>query len=191
VDRAINELRAARPALRAAGNWIALADSTRDLARLEARRGRLRAAIEACDEVLPTLSTRTAMRCLPRADPPGAGRDPRAVRRPQCSHGSRTSDRARTAWRRRRRFVSRAHSAIASLGCPLARCLLGHSSSRSRRARWRCCGSSRPGGQSPDRRGAVRHRQHRQDPRPHRVRKARRSEPRRGGGAGRGLGLLT
>ncbi len=52
VDRAIDELRAARPAVRAAGNWIALADSTRDLARLEARRGRLRAAMEACEEVL-------------------------------------------------------------------------------------------------------------------------------------------
>jgi LuxR family transcriptional regulator, maltose regulon positive regulatory protein len=52
VDRAIDELRAARPAVRAAGNWIALADATRDLARLEARRGRLRTAIEACEEVL-------------------------------------------------------------------------------------------------------------------------------------------
>ncbi len=53
LDRAVDELRAARPAVRAAGNWIALADSTRDLARLEARRGRLRAAMEACEEVLP------------------------------------------------------------------------------------------------------------------------------------------
>jgi ATP/maltotriose-dependent transcriptional regulator MalT len=53
LDRAIDELRAARPGVRAGGNWIALADSTRDLARLEARRGRLRAAIETCEEVLP------------------------------------------------------------------------------------------------------------------------------------------
>ncbi len=52
VDRAIDELRAARPAVRASGNWVALADSTRDLARLEARRGHLRAGIEACEEVL-------------------------------------------------------------------------------------------------------------------------------------------
>ena len=52
VDRAIGELRAARPALRATGNWIALADSTRDLARSEARRGHLHAALEACDGVL-------------------------------------------------------------------------------------------------------------------------------------------
>jgi LuxR family maltose regulon positive regulatory protein len=53
VDRAVEELRAARPALRASGNWIALADSTRDLARSEARRGHLRAALRACEEVLP------------------------------------------------------------------------------------------------------------------------------------------
>jgi ATP/maltotriose-dependent transcriptional regulator MalT len=53
VDRAIDELRAARPALRATGNWIALADSTRDLARAEARRGHLRAALDECEEVLP------------------------------------------------------------------------------------------------------------------------------------------
>ena len=53
VDRAVDELRAARPALRASGNWIALADSTRDLARSEARRGHLRAALGACEEVLP------------------------------------------------------------------------------------------------------------------------------------------
>ncbi len=52
VDRAVDELQAARPALRATANWIALADSTRDLARSEARRGRLRAAFEACDGVL-------------------------------------------------------------------------------------------------------------------------------------------
>jgi LuxR family maltose regulon positive regulatory protein len=53
VDRAVDELRAARPGLRATGNWIALADASRDLARSEARRGHLRAALGACDEVLP------------------------------------------------------------------------------------------------------------------------------------------
>lgn len=39
--------------MRATGNWIGLADSTRDLARSEARRGHLRAALASCEDVLP------------------------------------------------------------------------------------------------------------------------------------------
>ncbi len=52
VDRAIDAYRAARPLLVQAGNRLAVADITRNLARLEARRGRLRAALDTCDEAL-------------------------------------------------------------------------------------------------------------------------------------------
>jgi LuxR family maltose regulon positive regulatory protein len=52
LDRAIDAYRAARPLLQLAGNRLGVADITRNLARLEVRRGRLRAALAACDEVL-------------------------------------------------------------------------------------------------------------------------------------------
>jgi LuxR family maltose regulon positive regulatory protein len=52
TDRAIDAYRVARPLLLRAGNHLAVADITRNLARLEARRGRLRAALDACDEAL-------------------------------------------------------------------------------------------------------------------------------------------
>ena len=42
----------ARPLLQLAGNRLGVADITRNLARLEVRRGRLRAALAVCDEVL-------------------------------------------------------------------------------------------------------------------------------------------
>jgi len=51
-DRAIDAYRAARPLLQLAGNTLGVADITRNLARLEVRRGRLRAAVEACDQAL-------------------------------------------------------------------------------------------------------------------------------------------
>jgi DNA-binding NarL/FixJ family response regulator len=52
LDRAIDAYRAARPVEEVARNWHAVADATRNLARLEARRGHLRAALEACDDEL-------------------------------------------------------------------------------------------------------------------------------------------
>ncbi len=52
LDRAIAAYREARPLLHLAGNRLGEADITRNLARLEVRRGRLRAALEACDEAL-------------------------------------------------------------------------------------------------------------------------------------------
>ena len=52
LDRAIDAYRAARPAEEVARNWHAVADITRNLARLEARRGHWRAALEACDDGL-------------------------------------------------------------------------------------------------------------------------------------------
>jgi ATP/maltotriose-dependent transcriptional regulator MalT len=52
LDRAFNAYRAARPLLKRAGNRLGEADITRNLARVEVRRGRLRAALAACDEVL-------------------------------------------------------------------------------------------------------------------------------------------
>jgi LuxR family maltose regulon positive regulatory protein len=52
LDRAIDAYRAARPRLQLAGNRLGVADITRNLARLEVRRGRLRAALEACDDAL-------------------------------------------------------------------------------------------------------------------------------------------
>ena len=50
LDRAIDAYRQARPLLHVAGNRLGEADITRNLARLEMRRGRLRAALAACDE---------------------------------------------------------------------------------------------------------------------------------------------
>ncbi len=55
-DRAIDAYRAARPVEERARNWIAVADITRNHARLEARRGRVHAALEECDAVLATLA---------------------------------------------------------------------------------------------------------------------------------------
>jgi LuxR family transcriptional regulator, maltose regulon positive regulatory protein len=52
LDRAIDAYRAARPRLELAGNRLAVADITRNLARLEVRRGRLRAALDTCDQAL-------------------------------------------------------------------------------------------------------------------------------------------
>ena len=52
LDRAIGAYREARPLLHLAGNRLGEADITRNLARLEVRRGRLRAALAACDEAL-------------------------------------------------------------------------------------------------------------------------------------------
>ena len=52
LDRAIAAYREARPLLQLAGNRLAAADITRNLARLELGRGRLRAALTTCDEVL-------------------------------------------------------------------------------------------------------------------------------------------
>ena len=52
LDRAIDAYREARPLLHLAGNRLGVADITRNLARLEVRRGRLRAALEVCDEAL-------------------------------------------------------------------------------------------------------------------------------------------
>ncbi len=52
LDRAFDAYKAARPLLRLAGNKLGEADITRNLARIEVRRGRLRAALAACDEVL-------------------------------------------------------------------------------------------------------------------------------------------
>ncbi len=52
LDRAIAAYRTARPLLHLAGNWLGEADITRNLARLEVRRGRLRVALAACDEAL-------------------------------------------------------------------------------------------------------------------------------------------
>jgi LuxR family maltose regulon positive regulatory protein len=52
LDRAIAAYREARPLLHLAGNRLGEADITRNLARLEVRRGRLRAALAACDEAL-------------------------------------------------------------------------------------------------------------------------------------------
>jgi LuxR family transcriptional regulator, maltose regulon positive regulatory protein len=52
LDRAIDAYREARPLLRRAGNRLGEADITRNLARLEVRRGCFRAALEACDEAL-------------------------------------------------------------------------------------------------------------------------------------------
>ena len=52
LDRAIGAYREARPLLREAGNRLGEADITRNLTRLEVRRGRLRAALEVCDDTL-------------------------------------------------------------------------------------------------------------------------------------------
>jgi LuxR family maltose regulon positive regulatory protein len=52
ADRAADAYRAAGPLLRLAGNRLAVADITRNIARLEARRGRLQAALRACEEAL-------------------------------------------------------------------------------------------------------------------------------------------
>ena len=52
LDRAVDAYRTARPLLRLAGNRLGEADITRNLARIEVRRGRLRAALAACDEAL-------------------------------------------------------------------------------------------------------------------------------------------
>ena len=52
LDRAIGAYRDARPLLHLAGNRLGEADITRNLARLEMRRGRLRAALAACDEAI-------------------------------------------------------------------------------------------------------------------------------------------
>ncbi len=52
LDRAVHAYRTARPLLQLAGNRLGEADITRNLARLEVRRGRLRAALAACDEGL-------------------------------------------------------------------------------------------------------------------------------------------
>lgn len=52
LDRAVEMWRAALPDERLGGNRVAVADIARNLARLEARRGRLQAALEACDEAL-------------------------------------------------------------------------------------------------------------------------------------------
>jgi LuxR family maltose regulon positive regulatory protein len=52
LDRAIDAYRAATPLLELGGNPFGLAEMTRNLARLELRRGRAPAALEACDDVL-------------------------------------------------------------------------------------------------------------------------------------------
>jgi LuxR family maltose regulon positive regulatory protein len=52
LDRAIGAYRVAQPLLHLAGNRLGEADITRNLARLELRRGRPLAALAACDEVL-------------------------------------------------------------------------------------------------------------------------------------------
>ncbi len=52
IDRAFEAYRAALPAERAAGNWTAVGAITHELARLEARRGRAREALAACDAEL-------------------------------------------------------------------------------------------------------------------------------------------
>ncbi len=54
LDRAAEAFEAVRPVEERAGNWIAVADMTGHLARLEARRNRSRAALEACDHALRT-----------------------------------------------------------------------------------------------------------------------------------------
>jgi ATP/maltotriose-dependent transcriptional regulator MalT len=56
LDRAVDAYRAARPAEERARNWLAVADITRNLARLEVRRGHVRAALEDCDAVLRRLA---------------------------------------------------------------------------------------------------------------------------------------
>jgi LuxR family transcriptional regulator, maltose regulon positive regulatory protein len=56
LDRAIEAYRTARPLLLLAGNRLGVADITRNLARLEVRRGRLRAALQACDETLADMA---------------------------------------------------------------------------------------------------------------------------------------
>jgi LuxR family transcriptional regulator, maltose regulon positive regulatory protein len=56
LDRAIKAYRAARPRLLLAGNRLGVADITRNLARLEVRRGRLRAGLQACDETLADMA---------------------------------------------------------------------------------------------------------------------------------------
>jgi LuxR family maltose regulon positive regulatory protein len=56
LGRAVDAYRAARPVEERARNWIAVADITRNHARLEARRGRVHAALEECDTVLATLA---------------------------------------------------------------------------------------------------------------------------------------
>ena len=57
LDGAVAAYRAARPVEERARNWVAVAEITRNLARLEARRGRVRAALEECDGVLATLAS--------------------------------------------------------------------------------------------------------------------------------------
>ena len=52
LDRAIAAYRTARPLLHLVGNTLGEADITRNLARVEMRRGRLAAALTACDEAL-------------------------------------------------------------------------------------------------------------------------------------------
>jgi LuxR family transcriptional regulator, maltose regulon positive regulatory protein len=59
IDGAIDAYRLARPLLVRAGNRLAVADITRNLARLQARRGRLRAALDACDEALAEVASAT------------------------------------------------------------------------------------------------------------------------------------
>jgi ATP/maltotriose-dependent transcriptional regulator MalT len=64
LDPAIDAYRAATPLLELGGNPFGLAEMTRNLARLELRRGRARAALEACDDVLaraPSDADRPAM----------------------------------------------------------------------------------------------------------------------------------
>lgn len=52
VNGAVAAYRTARPLLRAAGNWVGLADIARNLARLDARAGRLRQALAECHDAL-------------------------------------------------------------------------------------------------------------------------------------------
>jgi LuxR family maltose regulon positive regulatory protein len=64
IDHAIDAYRVARPLLLRAGNHLAVADISRNLARLEARRGHLRAALDACDDALAEAAA-TGMRDAP------------------------------------------------------------------------------------------------------------------------------
>ena len=117
LDRALEAYAAARPAERAQGNWMAVADSTRNLARLEARRGRLGAALEVCDEELA--GSAGAMR---RAEPTCPRRLRLTWRGPRSWSGWRIRARpqrrsTRSSWRAagetRSRSARRARSATA------------------------------------------------------------------------------
>ena len=103
LDRAIDAYRQARPLLHVAGNRLGEADITRNLARLELRRGRLRAALAACDEEIA--EARRGIRDRPALDgsrPSRPSRGSRTDGRSRSGRGGRASPGARTPQRRRR-----------------------------------------------------------------------------------------